>query len=195
MNLDLRNDPWLKILAIDVDSILEVRVRLGSIVNIGVSCSSLCACELYRESTLLLMLELRLLQIKRNGPVVDIAVADVLLWTRVVTLSTKDAPVNVVEILANIALADLEVDTVGEIFDKVPVCPVDAVLFRLQRLGRVGLETVTIFTRGLVRSTNSPDFFASRFFPPMNVLLLSLTSLDFDFVLGILPKDVVSVDC
>lgn len=110
---------------------------------------------------MLLVLELRLLQIESNSPVVDIAIADILFRARVVTPSTKDTPVDVVEILANIALTNLEIDTIREILDEVPVGPVDAVLFRLQRLGCIKFETVTVFTRGLVRSTNSPYFLTS----------------------------------
>lgn len=94
--VNLRDDPWLKILAIDVDGILEIRVRLRSIVNIGISSGSLRTSKLYCKSSMLLVLELRLLQIESNSPVVDIAIADVLLRTRVVTPSTKDTPMDVV---------------------------------------------------------------------------------------------------
>ncbi|KAK6699420.1 hypothetical protein SNK05_012231 [Fusarium graminearum] len=140
------------------------------------------------------MLKLRLFQVKRNCPIVDIAVANILLRTRVIALSAKNTPVNIVEILANIAFTDLEIDTVGEILDKIPVGPIDSVLFRLQRLGRVRFETVTIFTRSLVRSTNSPKFFAGRLFSPANVLFLSLARADLDLILGILSKYVVGIN-
>jgi len=136
-------------------------MRLRSIINVGISSGSLRTSKLYRKSSLLLVLELRLLQIESNSPVVDIAIADVLLRTRVVTPSTKDTPVDVVEILTNIALTNLEVDTIREVLDKVPVGPVDTVLFRLQRLGCIGFETMTVFTRSLVRSANSPNFLTS----------------------------------
>jgi hypothetical protein len=53
---------------------------------------------------------------------------------------------------------------------------------------------VTVFTRSLVRSTNSPNFLAGRLFSPADVLLLSLTRIDLDFILCILSKDVVSVN-
>ena len=136
-------------------------MRLRSIVNVSVSSGSLGTSKLYRKSSMLLVLELRLLQIESNSPVVDIAIADVLFWARVVTPSAKDTPMNVVEIFANIALTNLEIDTIREILDEVPVGPVDTVLFRLQRLGCIEFETMTVFTGGLVRSANSPNFLTS----------------------------------
>ncbi|KAI6762954.1 hypothetical protein HG530_008934 [Fusarium avenaceum] len=133
------------------------------------------------------------LVIKGNSPVIDIAIAHILFWAWIVTLSTEYTPVYVVEILTNIALANLEVDSVREVFDKIPVTPVDAVLFRLQRLGRIRLETVTVFTRGLVGCADSPELLASRLFPPADVLLLSLASLDLDLILCVLPKNVIGI--
>lgn len=190
----IRDNPRLKILAVDVDRVLEVRVRLRRVVHIRISGGSLGSSELNRKGRLLLALELSLLEVKSDGPVVDISVTDIGLGAHVVGPSTKNAPVHIVKILGHIALTDLKVNTIREVLGEVVLTPVDAVLLRLQRLGRVWLETVAVLTRGLVGGSNAPELLARRLLLPSDLCLFSLASLDLDLILGELSKDAIGVD-
>lgn len=169
-------------------------MRLRGVVHIRISGGSLGSSELNRKGRLLLALDLGLLEVKSDSPVVDIAVTDVGLGAHVVCPSAKHAPVHIVEVLAHIALADLEVNTIRIVLGEVIRRPVDAVLLRLQRLGSVWLKAVTVLARGLVGGSNAPELLAGRLFLPGDLCLFRLASLDLDLVLGELSKDAIGVD-
>lgn len=77
-------------------------MRLRGIVYIGVSSSRLHTSQLHRQGSLSLPLNLRLLQIKRHGPVVHIPIADIRLRALVVRLAAKDTPMDVVPVLGRV---------------------------------------------------------------------------------------------
>jgi hypothetical protein len=115
--------------AIDRNRVRQIRVRLRGVINVCVSCCGLRTSELNSERRFGLPLQIALSRVKRDCPVIHIAIAIVRLRTYRVSVSAENAPVDIVEISRYIALADFEVDAFREVGWIVVRGPVDAVFF------------------------------------------------------------------
>jgi hypothetical protein len=69
--------------------------------------------------------------------------------------------VYVVEVFAFGAVSNFEVDSIGKVSWEIPFCPVNTMLFGLQRLAYIRSITMLVLARGFVKHINSPSFFAA----------------------------------
>lgn len=131
---------------------------------------------------------------ERQSPVIHVAIAVVRLWANGVGITTKNAPVHIVEVLGFVAIADTEVDAIGKVGRVVVLGPVDAVFLRVQRMGGVALVAVAPLAAALVGSADSPELSACSLSFPMGLGVGGLAGSDDDVVLGVLAEDAIGVD-
>lgn len=133
-------------MSIDSHIVRDVDIRLGGIIHIRIPTGGLGPSELDGKCSLLLTAEIGLTDIKGNGPIVNIPVALYLLGPYSVGITTKDAPVDIIEVGGFIRRSHMEVDTIWEIIQVVICCPVDAILWWVERMVRVRMVTMEPFT-------------------------------------------------
>ena len=128
-----RDDPGWLFVSIDDNSVGQIDEGLARIEDVRVARGCLSTTELHRKCGLCLFVEGIFGNIEQNSPVVHVAVAVV--WVLSQTPFTSvDTPVDIVQIIPNIALTNSESDAFGEVFVVVIRTPVDAVLFRMKEM-------------------------------------------------------------
>ena len=125
------DDPGWLLVSIDDDRVGQVDVGLARIEDVCVARGCLGTTELHRKCGLGLFMEGVLSNIKQNSPVVDVAVAVVWVLSQT-SFPSINAPVDVVEIITNIALPYSESDAFWKVLVVVICTPVDAVLLRVK---------------------------------------------------------------
>ena len=190
----LRNHPWLEILPVHVNRVFQVRVRLRGVEDVRVPGSCLGTRELDGEGGLFLLLELPRLQVEEDGPVVDVAVAVVWVFTDGVRVAPEHAPVHVVQVLSHVTLTNLERHAIWEVVDEIVGRPIDPVLLRVKRMGSISLVTVLVLAAALVGRTDAEYLFAFALFCPLDLRRLLFARSHLDAILDVLPEDVIRVD-
>lgn len=125
-----RDDPGWLLVSIDDDRVGQIDVGFARIEDVRVARGCLCTTELHRKCGLDLLMEGMFANIEQDSPVVDVAVAVVGVLSQT-SFTSVNAPVDIVEIIADVALTDSEGDAFRKVFVVVIRTPVDTVLFRM----------------------------------------------------------------
>jgi hypothetical protein len=190
LGLLLRDSPHRKSLAVENDSVWQVSKRLA--VAVGVTSGRLHPRQLDSEGGLGLARQGLGGGVKGDGPVVDIGV--VRIRPDRVALAAKDTPVHVVEVGSNVALAHVEVDTVGKFPGEIVDRPVQPVLVGGVGARRVPRLAVTKLAAAAVWRANAPELRAGRLWDPGCGCFCGGPCLHDHTILCVLPEDAVAVD-
>lgn len=128
--------------------IRQIIPLLRDIKHIRIPRGRLRARQLHRERRFPLPLNLLIFQIKKKRPIIHILV--IRLRTQDILVPAKHTPVDIIEILSDIARADGEDDAVGELGREIVDGPVGPVLLWVQGVVRVEGVDVLEFTVGFI---------------------------------------------
>lgn len=185
----LRNGPNRKRPAVHGDSVWQIRKGLARAIR--VACRCLDAGKLNRKRSPGLSLELLRSGIECDVPAVDVCV--VRLGADAVPLPTKHAPLYVVEVPCDIALADVEVDAVREVPGEVVDGPIQTVLLRLVGARGVALVAVPKVAAATIRRPDAPELGPSRLGSPSRSRCRCGSRADDDVILDVLTEDSASI--
>ena len=186
----LRDCPNRQSLIIENYGVRKVSEWLACIIC--ASSGSFDSSKLNSESYLGFTLKCFCGRVKGDGPVVHVGI--VRLCADAVTLAAKDAPVDIVEVGADIALTNMEINTIGEILGEVVDTPIQPVLVRSVLSCGVSSTAVAKLTTAPVWGPNSPELCTGRLCGPVCGCGRIGTSSYHNVVLRILTEYTVTIN-